>query len=130
MASDMVVGWLCRKKKCVALRAMEAEFVAAAQTMDDMFYVIEMLQEIGMAMQKKSTMHADNQEAIAQIEGQDTYERVKHIDVRYKFVKSLPSKKVIKIKYCESKIMLSSILTKVVPASRHAELRELSCLLD
>nr|CCA28014.1 pol polyprotein putative [Albugo laibachii Nc14] len=93
---------------------MEAEFVAASHTMAEMLGIIELLQDIGMAMQKQSIMRVDNQAAIAQIEGEDTSGRVKHSDVRYKFVKNLASKKVIKIQYCESKIMRADILTKVI----------------
>ena len=128
MVSGMVVGWLCRKQKCVALSTMEAEFVAASHTMAEMLGIIELLQDIGMAMQKQSIMRVDNQAAIAKIEGEDTSGRVKHSDVRYKFVKNLASKKVIKIQYCESKIMRADILTKVVLAPRLTELRVLLIL--
>ncbi|KAG2886411.1 hypothetical protein PC119_g14784 [Phytophthora cactorum] len=40
-------------------------------------------------------MHVDNQVAIAQIEGEDTAGRAKHIDVRFKFVKDFAKKKVL-----------------------------------
>ena len=63
MVSGMVVGWLCRKQKWMALSTMDAEFVAAAQTMAEMLGLIEFLQEIDMAMQKQSIMHVDNQAA-------------------------------------------------------------------
>uniref|UniRef100_A0AAV1SZB4 Polyprotein n=1 Tax=Peronospora matthiolae TaxID=2874970 RepID=A0AAV1SZB4_9STRA len=71
---------------------MEAEFVAASQTAAEMMGIIELLKEIGVSVQPDSTLHVDNQAAIAQIKGEDTSGRAKHIDVRLKFVKDLETK--------------------------------------
>ncbi|KAG2853387.1 hypothetical protein PC113_g14215 [Phytophthora cactorum] len=62
-------------------------------------------------------MHVDNQVAIAQIEGEDTAGRAKHIDVRFKFVKDFAKKKVLEVRYCESKTMRADILTKTPGAA-------------
>uniref|UniRef100_A0AAV1UUA6 Reverse transcriptase Ty1/copia-type domain-containing protein n=2 Tax=Peronospora matthiolae TaxID=2874970 RepID=A0AAV1UUA6_9STRA len=88
----MIVGWMCKKQKCVALSTMEAEYVAASQTSAEMIGIVELLKEIGVQMQSCTTLHVDNQAAIAQIKGEDTSGRAKHIDVRYKFVKDLAKK--------------------------------------
>uniref|UniRef100_A0AAV1V6E9 Reverse transcriptase Ty1/copia-type domain-containing protein n=1 Tax=Peronospora matthiolae TaxID=2874970 RepID=A0AAV1V6E9_9STRA len=103
MVAGMVVGWLCKKQKCVALSTMEAEFPG-------------------------SILHVDNQAAIAQIKGEDASGRAKHIDVRFKFVKDLETKKMLKVQYCESKSMRADILTKTLPAPRLSQLRGLVML--
>uniref|UniRef100_A0AAV1V4T6 Polyprotein n=1 Tax=Peronospora matthiolae TaxID=2874970 RepID=A0AAV1V4T6_9STRA len=128
MVAGMVVGWLCKKQKCVALSTMEAEFVAASQTAAEMMGIIELLKEIGVSVQPDSTLHVDNQAAIAQIKGEDTSGRAKHIDVRLKFVKDLETKKMLKVQYCESKGMRADILTKTLPAPRLSQLRGLVML--
>ena len=53
--------------------------------------------------------------------------RAKHIDVRYKFVKDLEKKKVIKVKYCESNCIRAHILTKVLLALRLREKHKRTC---
>lgn len=58
----------------------------------------------------------------------DASSRANHIDVRYKFVKVLKKKKIIKLQYCESKKMSADILTKTLPAPRISKLRELVIL--
>lgn len=46
MVRCMVVGWLCKKKKCAALSKMEAEPVVASHTAAEMMGIMEPLSEI------------------------------------------------------------------------------------
>lgn len=46
MVGGMVVGWLWKKQECVALSAMEAEFVAASHTAAEMMGIMEVLKGI------------------------------------------------------------------------------------
>lgn len=105
MVAGIEVGWICKKQNCVALSTMEAEFVAASQTTAKMLGLVEMLQEIGVITHVQSLLHVDNQPAIAQKTGDDMSGRTKHIDVRYKFIKDLFKKELLKGDYCESKAM-------------------------
>ncbi|KAE9329513.1 hypothetical protein PR003_g15543, partial [Phytophthora rubi] len=128
MMAGAVVAWMCKKQACVALSTMESEFVAASQTTARMLGIIECLKEIGIKVRIPSLLHVDNQAAIAQLEGEDTTGHAKHIDTRHKFVKDFAKKKVLLINYCESKKMRADVLTKVLPAPRLVELRELVML--
>ncbi|KAE8909453.1 hypothetical protein PF005_g18783 [Phytophthora fragariae] len=129
MVAGIVVRWICKKQNCVALSTMEAEFVAASQTTADMLGLVEMLKEICVKTQVQSLLHVDNQAAIAQKTSEDTTRRANHIDVRYKFIKDLFKKEVLKVEYCESKAMRAHNLTKVLPAPRLDELRGLVMLM-
>ncbi|KAG3011254.1 hypothetical protein PC119_g13273 [Phytophthora cactorum] len=51
--------------------------------------IIELLQEINVETRTQSVLHVSNLAAIAQIEGENTSGRAKHIDVRLKFVKDI-----------------------------------------
>eukprot|EP00644_Phytophthora_capsici_P009231 jgi/Phyca11/131509/e_gw1.106.83.1 len=82
MVAGVVVAWLCKKQACVALSTMEAEFVAASQTVAEMLGIVESLKEIGLKICEPSVLHVDNQAAIAQLEGEDSSGRAKHIDTR------------------------------------------------
>uniref|UniRef100_A0AAV1U228 Polyprotein n=1 Tax=Peronospora matthiolae TaxID=2874970 RepID=A0AAV1U228_9STRA len=130
MVGGMIVGWMCKKQKCAALSTMEVKYVAASQTSAEMIGIVELLKEIGVQMQSCTTLHVDNQAAIAQMKGEHTSGRVKHIDVRYKFVKDLAKKDLLTVQYCESKKMRADILTKTLPAPRLSELRGLMMLSD
>nr|CCA14418.1 PREDICTED: copia proteinlike putative [Albugo laibachii Nc14] len=107
---------------------MEVEFVAASQTAAEMMGIMELLQEIVVPIQSGSILHIDNQAAIAQIKGEDTSVRAKHTDVRYKFIKDLEKKKMLKVQYCEFKSMGADILTKTLLAPRLSQFRGLVML--
>lgn len=127
MVGGMVVGWVWKKKKCVALSTMEAEIVATSQTVTEIMGIVELLLKIGVPIQPGSILHVDNQAAIAQIQIEDTSGREKHIDVRYKFIKD--EREVLKSQYCESKNMRAHILTKTLLAPRLNELSRLVMLV-
>ena len=56
---------MCKKQKCVALSTIEAEYVAASQTAAEMIGIVELIYEIGVQLQSGTTLHVDNQAAIA-----------------------------------------------------------------
>ena len=72
MVGGMIVGWLCKKQKCVALSTMEADLVAASQTAAELVGILELLEAIGALIQTGSLLHVDNQAEIAQIKREDT----------------------------------------------------------
>ncbi|KAE9261643.1 hypothetical protein PF008_g32798 [Phytophthora fragariae] len=123
----MVVGWICKKQSSVALSTMEAEFVAASQVTAEMLGIVELLSEIGIKVEVPYKLHVDNQ-AVKQIEGEDTSGRAKHIDIRLKFIKDLSRNKGLNVSYRESKLMRADILTKTLPGPRLEELRVLVML--
>lgn len=67
--------------------------------------------------------------AIKQIAGEYNSGRAKHIAVRHKFKKGYIKKGVIKVMYCEFKIMRADVLTRAFAAPHLRELRELTCLV-
>ncbi|KAK1930760.1 Copia protein [Phytophthora citrophthora] len=109
---------------------MESKFVAASQTTARALGVLECLKEIGIKKQMPAVLHVDNQAAFAQLEGENTPGRVKHIDIRHNFVKAFAKKKVLNIKYCETRKMCADILTKRLQVSRLKDVRELVMLSD
>ncbi|KAG2889566.1 hypothetical protein PC116_g17126 [Phytophthora cactorum] len=78
---------------------------------------MECLKAIELKVREALVLHVDNQASIAQLEGEDTSGRAKHIDTRHKFVKDFAKKNVLRVEYCESVKMRADILTK--PPRRH-----------
>ena len=52
MVGGMIVGCLCTKQKCVALRTMEVQFVAASQTSAEIFGIMEILKAMGVLIKR------------------------------------------------------------------------------
>lgn len=72
VAGVLVVGWLCKKQKCVALTTVEAGYVVASHTAPEIMGIMKLLKEIVVTILTGSVLHVDNQGAIAQIKGEDT----------------------------------------------------------
>ena len=121
--NGMTVGWVCERQASVTLSTMEAEFVAGSLVASELLGMRELLDEIGIKVTAPMMLHVDNQAAIKQITGEDSSGRAKHIDVRHKFVKDYSKKRVLKVVYCESKMMRADVLTKTFPAPRLREPR-------
>ena len=83
------------------------------------------MREIGFQVQAPMSVLMDNQAAIRQLETEGSMSSFKHIDVRMKFIRDYASKDIVKPKFVESRLMKADFLTKVLPAQRIAELREL-----
>ena len=125
----MVVGWTCLKQVSVALSTMEADFVAASLVTSDLHELNELLGKIGTHMAKPTLLEVDNQDAIEQIQYEDSAGRAKHIAVRLKSIKDYSKNKVIKVMYCESRFMRADLLTKRIAAPRLTQLRKLISLV-
>ena len=76
-------------QKSQALSTAEAEYVALCAASQDAAYLIQMLQELGMGDVSPVTLLEDNQ-ACMDIAGKDVASpKLKHIDIRYHFVRTM-----------------------------------------
>jgi hypothetical protein len=67
-------------------------------------------------------LHCDSQSALHLAENQVIDSRVKHIDIRYHFVKQVVSEKELKLVKIDKELNLANGFTKVIPSdkfSRH-----------
>jgi len=80
------------------------------------------LQHVGINIQGPTRLHMDNQAAIVMI-GRTRFEkRLKHIDVRYHFIKQEVGKS-IELTYVQSAWNLADLFTKSLPLRDHIRLR-------
>lgn len=109
-AGDSLVVWHSRRQKCVALSTMEAEMIAICKGIKLVSWIKQFYSELGIKIMK--TIYCDNQATIKVLEGQKAYARVKHIDLRYYYVKNKISESDTKIEYVYSKENVADIFTK------------------
>lgn len=90
--NGMVVGLMCKKQSSVALSTAEAEFVAASAGGQELLGLKELLGELGAEVQLPTKLLMDNQAAILQVKNEASSGRVKHIDIRIKFLRDYAAK--------------------------------------
>lgn len=116
-----VIYWATRKQKTVALSTTESEFVALASATSELLWLMNLLKELGIESRKPVTIFEDNQSCIYAL-GNWEPKRLKHIDVKYNFVKDLCHHNVISVKYVTSEDQKADVLTKglaIDPFVRH-----------
>lgn len=106
-----VILWGTRKQTTVALSTTEAEFIALATGVAELLWVRQLLIELGVAIEGPIPVFEDNQGCIKSLKTWDS-KRLKHVDIKYNFVKDLHNKDVIFVDYIESSRQKADIMTK------------------
>ena len=69
-------------QKIVALSVTEAELYAAVQCVQDMLYVMRLLNSMGLKVKKPMVLKVDNKGAVDLINGWSVCGRSRHIEVK------------------------------------------------
>jgi hypothetical protein len=83
-----------------------------------------LLKDMGVKVLKPVTLYEDNQACIFLLEKWE-HKRLKHVDIKYHFIKELVEEKQIKAIYIPTEIQKADILTKGIPGTRFIKLRGL-----
>lgn len=107
-----LVTWRSVKQTTVATSTTNAEFIAAATAATDVLWIRQLLSELNFTQSKPSQMWLDNQGSIKLIVNEVVNSRIKHLDVKYMFIRETYCNKLIKFDYIETKSQIADILTK------------------
>ena len=99
-------------QKCQALSTAEAEYVALCAAAQDVCFLHEMLQELGMPLKEAIPVFEDNQACILNAIQNSSPAKLKHIDLRYHFTRTMIEANKIKMVYCPTYHQAADILTK------------------
>lgn len=105
------VSWTTKKQSSVALSSTEAEYVALATAATELIWLKGLLGELGIDCPEPITVFEDNQACIHLLQRWQ-HSRLKHIDVKYNFVRELHISQKIEVKYIHTTDQLADILTK------------------
>ena len=119
------ITWQSKKQSCVALSTAEAEYVALAGATQEAVWLRQLNQELtGKA--EAVMIHEDNQSTIAIAKNPQFHRRVKHINIKYHFVREHVNNNDIKLKYCQTSDMIADMLTKGLGKMQFKKLREMA----
>ncbi|SOV08313.1 uncharacterized protein UDID_17347 [Ustilago sp. UG-2017a] len=98
-------------QKCVALSAVEAEFVAASEAMREALFFSYLLRDLGVEAHPP-TLRTDSQGCIQVSKDPAKHWKLKHIDTRYHFVRDHVQEGEVKIDFVGTTDNVADILTK------------------
>ncbi|GBN90491.1 Copia protein [Araneus ventricosus] len=115
--------WCVNKQKCIALSSTEAEIIALSKGVQDLLWIKGIASEIVCV--KNLIVYEDNQSCIKCIANENNFGRMKHIDIKLKFIRDIVSRNKIKIEYIYTGNQIADMLTKALPKTKFCELLKL-----
>lgn len=106
------VSWLSQKQPTVSLSSTEAEYLALSNGVCEAKWLRCLLKELGHECNTPTTIFEDNQSCIKVAEEPRGHKRMKHIDVKYNFIREAVANKEVELKYIPTNDQVADIMTK------------------
>ena len=119
-----IVSWFGRKQKSVVLRSTKAEYMATSQARCEALWLCNTLHGLFGQMLRPSTIYCDNQSCIKLSNNSVFHDRLKHIEIRYHFIRDWAQRGAVKLEYISIDEQVADILTKSVPRGKRVFFRD------
>jgi hypothetical protein len=119
------VSWSSKLQSIVALSTTEAEFVAAVSAGQGAIWMCQFLGELGYAPAGPALMLMDNQLAMQVAKNPEHHGRMKHLDLRFFWLRDEVTKRHLAVHYVPTADMAADILTKPLARVKVQRGREL-----
>jgi hypothetical protein len=114
----------------VALSTTEAEYIAAVEAGKKIIWFRQFLEELGFPVGDASILRMDNQSAISVAKNPEYHGRMKHLDLRWFWLRDTVDAGVIEPSFIPTDAMAADILTKPLTRDKVQKCRELMGLWD
>ena len=125
-----LISWKSKKQPTVALSTTEAEYMALAEAVKEVLWLVTLFKELEIPVTLPIIVHEDNTSCINLTNHPTTHQRTKHIDIRYHFIREQVQKEVIKVVQVQSTNNIADIFTKAVPKPLLQQLRNSAGMMD
>jgi hypothetical protein len=116
------VSWKSKLQPIVALSTTEAEYVSAVSAGAEICWMRNLFSELGFNVTSSpSPLFIDNQSALQVAKNPEHHGRMKHLDLRYYWLRDEVEQGVISMIYCPTERMPADILTKALPLGKVKE---------
>ena len=113
------ITWKSQKQRTVALSSTEAEYMALAECAKGAVYLNEFIKELGFHDLTGITIHNDNLGAQLLAKNPIVHPRIKHIDIRYHFIREVLKRGDIRLEHTSTDEMVADALTMPVAVVKH-----------
>lgn len=126
MLYNCPILWSVKKQSCITLSSTEAEVVALGKALQDLLSVKNVISVL--TVYDNVCIYEDNQSAIKSILNENSSGRLKHIDVKLKFIREVLLKEKISLKYVPSDVQIADMFTKCLNKQTFYKLLNLCCI--
>ncbi|GJR06339.1 retrovirus-related pol polyprotein from transposon TNT 1-94 [Tanacetum coccineum] len=114
---DKLVSWSSKKQDCTAMSFAEAEYVSLSAYYTQVIWMRTQLLDYGFRY-TKILIYCDSQSAIAISCNPVQHSRIKHINIRYLFIKEHIEKGTIELYFVGTEYQLANLFIKALPKER------------
>lgn len=108
------ISWASRKQPTVSKSSTEAEYIALAEAISECEWLRKLLVDLMVKFDETVSIYEDNTSCIKIAEEPREYKRMKHLDVKYMFVRDFVQKKKYKLIQISSEDQVADIMTKAL----------------
>ena len=119
------ISWASKLQPIVTLSTTEAEYVSATAAGQEILWLRNLFSELGFEPKGASTLHLDNQSALAVTRNPEHHGRMKHLDLRYYWLRDAVKAGLIDVRYISTKDMPADIMTKALSRGVVEEMRRM-----
>jgi hypothetical protein len=112
MMGGGAVSWRSKLQPTVSLSTTEAEYIAAVEAGKEIKWMRNLMLELGYDQSGSSLLYIDNQSAVQVCKNPEHHGRMKHLDLKYFWLRDEVGKKVIGVSYVPTGEQVADILTK------------------
>jgi len=113
------VSWTSHKQTSVALSTMQAEYMSLSDASREAIARTRLYSDLEITTASSPLLYSDSTSALSLTDESAPYQRAKHIDTRYHFIRDILEKGEIQVDYVPSEENPADILTKALNADAH-----------
>jgi hypothetical protein len=121
-----VVAWMVRRQEEIATSSTEAElwakFYAVFEGLQQVRFVVQLLEPLGVGVTEPVPLYCDNQGAIKLAQSSKWSKRTKHVAIRVFSVRKFVRDRLIDVRWIPTADQLADLGTKGLPVARHRDL--------
>ena len=102
------------KQKNVTRSSTEAELYALDSCVTDIVWFRSLLKGLGYEQNEPTTVYEDNKSTIHLTENDGNFQRTKHFNMRYQYIREAVNENIIKVVYVPTEHNMADILTKEI----------------
>ncbi|XP_053685754.1 uncharacterized protein LOC128735287 [Sabethes cyaneus] len=111
------VSWTTRKQTSVSLSSTEAEYISSSQAACEAIWLRNLLSEFNVVLESPTVIFEDNQSCIYIATEPRDQKRMKHLDIRYNYIRECIQNGSISIEFVPTQKQLADVFTKALPAN-------------
>ena len=119
------VTWQSKTQQSVALSTMEAEYMALAVEVQEVEHQRMVFDELGLPVVQPTIIKEDNKACQLFADHPGNFQRTKHIDVRYHFVRERIQRGSVRVDYVPTSDNVADIFTKALPREPFIKFRSM-----